>query len=59
MDKSAPEADPICPRCMCRMEPVATIEPFADQPGLVAHVCPDCGHASSRLIGEKAAGERS
>jgi hypothetical protein len=44
-----PEASPKCPRCQSKMELVVTIAPFGVDPGLLAHICPKCGHASSRL----------
>jgi predicted RNA-binding Zn-ribbon protein involved in translation (DUF1610 family) len=34
------------------MHLVAAIKPFADMPGLVAYMCPNCGHAESRLVRE-------
>jgi hypothetical protein len=40
---------PTCPQCATRMQEVARIAPFADQPGLRAYQCPKCGHASSVL----------
>src|SRR5262245_27725073 len=34
---------PTCSRCGSRMQEVATIAPFGDQPGLTAYQCPKCG----------------
>jgi hypothetical protein len=45
-----------CARCKNRMDLVATIHPFCDQPGLTAHICPKCGHADSFLTAGKQLG---
>jgi ribosomal protein L37E len=39
-----------CRRCNHRMELVATIQPFGNQPGLNAFACTTCGHTDSELI---------
>lgn len=32
------------------MKDVVTIAPLADEPGLIAYECPNCGHLTSVLI---------
>ena len=46
---SVPPEPPICTRCRTRMQEVARIAPFADQPGLRAYLCSTCGQTSSVL----------
>ena len=44
-----PPEPPICTQCGTRMQEVARIAPFADQPGLRAYQCSKCGYTSSAL----------
>ena len=46
---SVPPEPPTCTHCGTRMQEVATVAPFADQPGLRAYQCSKCGHTSSVL----------
>ena len=46
---SVPPEPQICTQCGTRMQEVATVAPFADQPGLRAYQCSKCGHTSSVL----------
>jgi predicted RNA-binding Zn-ribbon protein involved in translation (DUF1610 family) len=46
---SVPSEPPTCTQCGTRMQEVATVAPFADQPGLRAYQCSKCGHTSSVL----------
>jgi len=46
---SVPSEPPTCTQCGTRMQEVATVAPFADQPGLRAYQCSKCGHTSSEL----------
>jgi hypothetical protein len=39
-----------CRRCNHRMDLVATIQPFGNQPGLNAYACTTYGHTDSELI---------
>ena len=41
---------PHCSRCGTEMKDVVTIAPLADEPGLIAYECPNCGHLTSVLI---------
>jgi DNA-directed RNA polymerase subunit RPC12/RpoP len=41
------EATIDCRRCNHRMDLVATIQPFRNQPGLNAYACTTCGHKDS------------
>jgi hypothetical protein len=39
-----------CRLCNHRMDLVAIIQPFGNQPGLNAYACTTCGHTDSQLI---------
>ena len=38
-----------CPRCRTTMNEVVSIAPVADEPGLTAYECPNCGYVTSVL----------
>jgi hypothetical protein len=38
---------PRCARCQGRMDSLAAVQPFGDQPSPQADICPACGHAES------------